>query len=77
MGESCSVACGTMLQAERSWVRFPVRSLNFSVDLILSAAQWPLGSTNSLTFMSTSNFRADKARPELKAHLNAIREPIV
>jgi hypothetical protein len=32
---------GTMLQAGRSEVPFPIRSLDFSVDLILPAALWP------------------------------------
>jgi hypothetical protein len=33
---------GTMLQDGRSRVRFPMKSLDFSVDLILSVALWPL-----------------------------------
>jgi hypothetical protein len=34
---------GTMLQAGRSRVRFPMKSLDFSIDLILSAALWLRG----------------------------------
>jgi hypothetical protein len=38
-GAHCSiVGWGTMLQARRSRVRIPIRSLNFSIDLILPAA---------------------------------------
>jgi hypothetical protein len=33
-----------------------MRSLDFSIDLILPAALWPLGSTELLREMSTSNF---------------------
>jgi hypothetical protein len=34
---------GTILQGGRSRVRFPLRSLDFSIDLILQAAVWPWG----------------------------------
>jgi hypothetical protein len=37
------VGWGTMLQAERSHVRFPMRLLGFSIGLILSAALWSCG----------------------------------
>jgi hypothetical protein len=34
---------GTVLQIDRSWVWFAMRSLDFSVGLILPAALWPWG----------------------------------
>jgi hypothetical protein len=49
-----------MLQAGRSWVQFLIKSLDFSVDLILPAALWTLGLIQSLTEMNTRNFPGDK-----------------
>jgi hypothetical protein len=41
-GVRCSVVVwGTMLQARRLLFRLPIRSLNFSIEIILSAALWP------------------------------------
>jgi len=37
----CAFGLGTALQALRSWFRFPIVSLRFFIDLILSAALWP------------------------------------
>jgi hypothetical protein len=50
------VGCGTMLQAGRLRVRFPTKSLDFLIDLILPPALWPGGSTQPVTEMSTTNF---------------------
>jgi hypothetical protein len=54
------VGSGTMLQAGRSRVRFPMRSLDFSIYLIWTMA---LGSTQPLTEMSTRNLPGGKGRP--------------
>jgi hypothetical protein len=48
------VGWGTMLQAWRSLIRVPMRQIS-STDSILPAAQWPWGSTQPLTEMSTRN----------------------
>ena len=38
-----AVGWGTALQVGRSWVRFPMVSLEFFIDIILLAALWPWG----------------------------------
>jgi hypothetical protein len=66
-----------MLEAGRSRVRFPVRSLDFSIDLTLPAALWPSGRLSLITEMSTRNFPVGKGRPAHKVHnLTVICEPI-
>jgi hypothetical protein len=65
-----------MLQAGRWRVRVPMRWI-FSIDLILPASTMALGSTQPLTEMSTMNLLGGKGRPERKADLTAICEPIV
>jgi hypothetical protein len=57
-----------MLQGGRSQVRFPMRSLNFSIDLILSTVLWPWGRLQPLREMSTRNFRGGEGRLMRKAH---------
>jgi hypothetical protein len=67
-----------MLQVGRSPVRSPMRSLDFSIDLILPAALWALGLTQPLTEMSTRNLPRVKGRPARGAdNLTSICEPIV
>ena len=42
-------------QAGRSWVRFPMVSLEFFIDIILPAAIWPWGLTQPPKEMSIRN----------------------
>jgi hypothetical protein len=78
-GTSGSVVCSdTMPQTGRSRGRFPMRSLNFSIDLILPVALMALGSTQPLTEMSTRNHPGGDRRPARKAdNLNTICGPNV
>jgi hypothetical protein len=55
-----------------------MRSLVFSIDIILPAALWALGSTQPPTEMSTRNLPGDKGRPTREAdNLATIRKWIV
>jgi hypothetical protein len=60
-----------VLQAGWSQVRFPMRSLDFLVDLILPAALWALAE------MSTRSLSGGKGRPGRKTDVSAICEPTV
>jgi hypothetical protein len=62
------VGWGTMLQAGKSRVRFPMRSLDFFFNLPNHSSRTiALKSTQPLTEMSTRNFPGRKGRPALKA----------
>jgi hypothetical protein len=76
---ACSsiVAWGTMLQAGRSWVRFPMPS-NSSVELIFPATLIGLGSIQPLTEISTRNLAGGKRWPACNAdNFPPICEPIM
>jgi hypothetical protein len=66
-----------MPQAGRLWVRVLMRSLDFSIDVILQAALWLWGSTYPLTEISTRNLTDGIRQPARKADLTTIYEPIV
>jgi hypothetical protein len=72
------VGWGTMLQAGRSRVRFPMRSLDFSIDILNPSSRTvTLGSTQPLT-NEYQNLPGGKGRPARGAdNLIAICEPIV
>jgi hypothetical protein len=67
-----------MLQTGRSRVRFPLRSLDISIEPNPSSRTMSLESTQPLTEMSTRNLPGGKERPAGKVdNLTAICEPIV
>jgi hypothetical protein len=72
------VGSGTMLQAGRSRDRIPMRSLDFSIYLILPVAPWPVvDSASNRNEYQKISWRV-KGRPERKAdNLTAINEPTV
>jgi hypothetical protein len=60
---------GTMLQAGRSRFRFPIKSLYFSIYLILPGGTMALCSTQPLTEMSSRNLPGGKGRLARKTTL--------
>jgi hypothetical protein len=67
----------SIITIQQNFILLPMRSLDFSIDLTLPAALWPLGFTQLLTEMSTRNLPEGKGRPARKADLTAICEPTV
>jgi hypothetical protein len=68
---------GTILQAGMSRVRFPMKSLNFSIDLGASSRTIILGLTRPLTEMNTRILLGGKGRPARNTDLTSIYEPIL
>jgi hypothetical protein len=68
---------GIVLQAARSPVRFPMRSLDFFNWPNPSGCHYDPGSTQPLTEMSTRNLPGGKGRPACRAdNFTAIYEPL-
>jgi hypothetical protein len=67
-----------MLQARISRVQFPLRSLDFSIDVIFLTALWPWGRLSLLTEISTGYLPRGKGWSARKAdNLTVICDPIV
>jgi hypothetical protein len=71
------VGWGIMLQAGRSRVPFPMKSLFFFSWPNPSSRTMALGPTEPLTGMSTRNIPEGNVRPARKADLTVTCEPIV
>jgi hypothetical protein len=72
------IAWGTMTQAGRSRVRFPISSLNFSIGLILPDVLWPWGRLSLYQKWVPGIFLGGKGRPGRKAdNFTTICEQIV